>query len=143
MSDFLNRMFSAINMSFGWPVSMWPISAPLFAVTLWALISLVRHDRLVSKPVMLATGISLVFLIGVAAFAAAFWAEPTYPARPPQLLHAAVLGYIWWAYFLTMALLVGFARGIRMPMAALASTMAWINFGIYFVGVMAVSGNWL
>lgn len=143
MSNFLNLMFSVISMSLGWPVSTWQISSVICAFSLWALFSLNKRRRLFSKPVLLATVISCAFLIGIAAFAAAFWAEPAYPAHAPQLLHAEVLGYIWWAYFLAMALLVGFARGIRVPMAALASTMAWINFGIYFTGVMAVSGNWL
>jgi hypothetical protein len=143
MSDFLSRMLRAITMSFDWPMSMWPISLVLCASATWAIFSLVKRELLSSKLILLATSFSAAFFIGSAAFIGTFWAVPAYPAYASQQRHAALLGGSWWAYFLVMALLVGFARGIRLPVAALASLMVWINFGIIFIGVMAVSGNWL
>ena len=83
------------------------------------------------------------FFVGVAAFTAALWVVPAYPAPAPQLRNAAIIGYVWWAYLLAMVLLVGLAKGMRLSMAALVALMVWINFGIIFIGTMAVEGNWI
>lgn len=143
MAHFLEGMLSAITMALDWPIAVWPISLALCAAATWALLALVKRKQLGSKIVLLATALSVAFFIGIAAFTAAFWADPAYPAPAPQLRHAAILGYVWWAYFLVMVLLVGLAKGMRLSLTALAALLVWINFGIVLIGTMAVEGNWI
>lgn len=143
MTHFLAGMLSAISMALDWPVAMWPISLALCVAAARALLSLVKRKQLSSKFVLLATALSVAFFVGVAAFTATFWVAPAYPAPALQLRHAAILGYAWWAYIIVMVLLVGLAKGTRLSMTALAALMVWVNFGIVFIGTMAVEGNWI
>src|SRR5690242_8240317 len=106
MAHFFEGMLGAISMALDWPIAMWPFSLAICAAAAWALLSLVKRKQLSSKFVLLATALSVAFFVGVAAFTAALWVVPAYPAPAPQLRNAAIIGYVWWAYLLAMVLLV-------------------------------------
>jgi hypothetical protein len=143
MTDFLNRMLGVITMSFDLPTWLWPVSLVLISGAAWSVWSLAKARQLSSRYVVLVVAISAVAFVGFPAYAVAFWAERPHTTPESQELPTNVLGVLWWTYVLCMLLMPVLARGLRIPVAALTTLCVWLNLGVAFVCIMAVSGTWL
>jgi hypothetical protein len=143
MTDFIKRMMGVLTMSFDLPLWLWPVSVVLVAAAAWSIWSLAKTNRLGSRYVVLAVALSAIAFIGFPAYAVTFWADRPHSTPETQELPVAILGALWWAYVLCMLIMPVLAKGLRLPVAALAALMVWVNLGVAFVCAMAVSGSWL
>ena len=141
MTHLLHRMLGVVAMSFELPTWAWPVTLLLSGFALWSAWFLFKNHRLRSARSLLAT--SLIAFIGFPAYAVAYWAERPGTTPETQELPTNILGVLWWGYVLLVVFLIVFSKGRRIPMAGLGSLFLWLNFAVFFVCIMAVSGVWL
>src|SRR6266567_3407006 len=129
-----------MRMSFDLPIAMWPITLSLFALACWSsykLIRLRRYRSMASSTLILS---SCIVFLAVPFYAVAFWANHAVHTPDTQKLPTDVLGILMWGYIALVALTVIIAKGYRLPLAGFAAFAVWMNYGIFLVSIMAVSG---
>jgi hypothetical protein len=86
---------------------------------------------------------SAVAVVGISFYAVAFLADHKVDTPETQEMPTNVLVALMSGYFACTFLPVLFAKGYALPLAGVAAFLAWLNFGVFFVALMAVSGSWL
>jgi len=139
----VRRALSVVRVSLDLPMALWPVTLVLLALACWAGYQLVRagHYRSTASLTLLLSSV-VVFLI-VPFYAAVFWANHEIHTPETQKLPTDVLGIAMWSYVALVALTIILAKGYRLPLAGVAVFAVWLNCGVLFISIMAVSGVWL
>ena len=143
MGDFVNRMLGVITMSLDLPLGLWPVSLVVLAVAGWSAAQLWKTRELRSKPVVVMLLASAIVFVGLPTFASFYWARSPNTTPQTQEVPTLLLGIAWWGYVLLLAALVAMSRRRRLLVAGLFLPFLWLNFGLFVVSTMAVSGLWM
>jgi hypothetical protein len=143
MSKLVNGMLGVIRAALELPIGLWPLTIALIAIAGWSIWSLKNSNRLREKPLIFLIAISVIVFMAFPAYAIAFWADHNLNQRSTHELYSNILGTLWWAYVVFVVLTIIFSKGNRLAIGGLATLALWLNFSVFFICIMGVSGGWM
>jgi hypothetical protein len=139
----LRSVLRTVVMSLDLALYAWPFTILVVGATGWGAFSLFKAQKLRTWQSMTVLG-SIVFpVLLVPIYTVEFWADHKIHTAETQEtpLHILVVGWALFAIVVIGSIIM--ARGFRLPLACLASTVVWFGAGMYLISIMAVSGVWL